>query len=276
MSCKVPCIDSIDSIDDPRIAAYRNLRDRTLRGEGIFVAEGRLLVHRLLNSAFPAESVLAAGQYAEEFARVTPAEVPLYLATERLLRRIVGFDFHRGALAAGRRRPLPTMVELLDGLAQHRRASVVVLPEVTKPENLGLIVRSAAALGAGGVLLGERSCDPLARRALRLSMGSVFEVPLARSVDLAADLFLLRRQFGYEVFAAVLDPEAEPLPDVRWPDRTAILFGNEFDGLSDHWLAGCGRRVTIPMRPGIDSLNLGVAAGIVLYELQRCPGEIGP
>ncbi len=259
----------IESIDDPRIAAYRNLRDRTLRGEGIFVAEGTLLVHRLLASTFAAESVLAAEQYADEFAPAVSTGVPLYLASEALLRQIVGFDFHRGALAAGRRRPLPSVCELVEALPAHRGANLVVLPEVTKPENLGLIVRSAAALGVGGVVLGERCCDPLSRRTLRLSMGAVLQVPMAGSVDLAADMVLLRQRFGFERFAAVLDAAAEPLAAVRWPKRTALLFGNEFDGLSDTWLARCDRRVTIPMQPGVDSLNLGVAAGIFLYELQR-------
>jgi tRNA G18 (ribose-2'-O)-methylase SpoU len=262
-------VQRIDSIDDPRIAAYRNLRDRTLRGEGVFVAEGRLLVHRLLNSAFAAESVLVADGYADEFSRLVAPEVPLYVATEGLLREIVGFNFHRGALAAGRRRPISSMSELVESLASQRDATLVVLPEVTKPENLGLIVRSAAALGVGGVLLGERCCDPLARRALRLSMGSVFAVPMSQSIDLAADLVLLRQQHGYELFAAVLDPAAEPLPAVCWPGRAAILFGNEFDGLGAPWLSLCDRRVTIPMHAGVDSLNLGVAAGVFLYELQR-------
>lgn len=262
-------MERIESIDDPRIAAYRNLRDRTLRGEGIFVAEGRLLVHRLLASRFAAESVLATEHYAAEFARAISTEVPLYMASEALLREIVGFDFHRGALAAGRRRSLSSVSELVEGLPPHRGASLVVLPEVTKPENLGLIVRSAAALGVDGVVLGERCCEPLSRRALRLSMGSVLQVPMARSVDLAADLVLLRQRFGFERFAAVLDAGAEPLPAVRWPKRTALLFGNEFDGLSDTWLGLCDRRVTIPMQPGVDSLNLGVAAGVFLYELMK-------
>ncbi len=261
--------ESIGSSDDPRIAAYRNLRDRTLRGEGVFVAEGRLLVERLLGSTFETDSVLVIESYAEEFARIVPADVPLYLASEALLREIVGFNFHRGALAAGRRRALLSASELAETLQNRDRQSLVVLPEVTKPENLGLIIRAAAALSVDGVLLGEQCCDPLARRTLRLSMGSVFQLPLARSIDLAADLVLLKQQFGFTLFATVLDSNAEPLPAVQWPSRTAMLFGNEFDGLGQEWLAQCDRRITIPMRAGVDSLNLGVAAGVFLYELRR-------
>ena len=261
--------ESIDSMADPRIAAYRNLRDRTLRGEGVFVAEGRLLVERLLSSRFETDSVLVIKEYASEFAALGPGAVPLYVADEALLREIVGFNFHQGALAAGRRTPLPSACDLAESLQKRDRQSLVVLPEVTKPENLGLIVRSAAALGVGGVLLGQRCCDPLARRSLRLSMGSVFQVPLARSIDLAADLLLLKQQFGFTLFATVLDPDAEPLPAVQWPRRTAMLFGNEYDGLGGTWLNLCDRRITIPMRPGVDSLNLGVAAGVFLYEMER-------
>jgi tRNA G18 (ribose-2'-O)-methylase SpoU len=260
--------ESINSMADPRVAAYRNLPDRTLRGEGVFVAEGRLLVERLLRSHFPTDSVLVIKEYAAEFGAVVPVHVPLYVADEALLREIVGFNFHQGALAAGRRTPLPSASDLAESFQTRDRQSLVVLPEVTKPENLGLIVRSAAALGVGGVLLGERCCDPLARRSLRLSMGSVFQVPLARSIDLAADLLLLKQQFGFTLFATVLDPDAEPLPAVQWPQRTAMLFGNEYDGLAATWLNLCDRRITIPMRPGVDSLNLGVAAGVFLYEMQ--------
>ncbi len=148
--------ESIDSMADPRIAAYRNLRDRTLRGEGVFVAEGRLLVERLLRSRFETDSVLVIKEYASEFAALVPSEVPLYVADEALLREIVGFNFHQGALAAGRRTPLPSANDLAESLQNRDRQSMVVLPEVTKPENLGLIVRSAAALGVGGVLLGQR------------------------------------------------------------------------------------------------------------------------
>ncbi len=265
---------SIESLADPRIAAYRNLRDRTLRGEGVFVAEGRLLVERLLASTFPTESVLVITEYADAFAAMVPADIPLYVADEALLREIVGFNFHQGALAAGRRRPLPSASDLAESLHNRDCQSLVVLPEVTKPENLGLIVRSVAALGIGGVLLGQRCCDPLARRSLRLSMGAVFQVPLARSIDLAADLLLLKQQFGYTLFATVLDSDAESLPAVQWPPRTAMLFGNEFDGLGETWLNLCDRRITIPMRPGVDSLNLGVAAGVFLYELQRTRTEL--
>jgi len=256
------------SLDDPRVAAYRNLRDRTLRGESLFVAEGRLVVRRLLQSDYPTESVFVAEQHAAEFAPLVGADVPLYVGTESLLAQVVGFPFHLGVLAVGRRRGLPRPVELLERLDRHAVLRLVVCPEVTKPENLGVLLRSAAAFGLGGVVLSERCCDPLSRRALRVSMGGVLKLALARAVNLKAELPELKRRFGLSLIGAVADGPAEVLSSFCWPDRAAVLLGNEYYGLQQDWLDGCDHLVTIPMQPGVDSLNLGVAAGIILYEMQ--------
>jgi tRNA G18 (ribose-2'-O)-methylase SpoU len=307
----------IESIDDPRVAAYRNLRDRTLRGESIFVAEGRLLTARLLQSSYATESVFLADEFVAEFEPLVPAGVPIYVAAEPLLLEIVGFPFHRGALAVGRRGeglPLDAMVETIE-LGLHAKLtspppppgegrgegssltakplsgqraltpgpspasgrgeritqllSLVICPEITKPENMGLIFRTAAGLGVDGIVLGERCCDPFSRRCLRVSMGGVLRVPFVKSQDLTADLRRLRDQWHVELFAATLDPAAEQLSEVGWPPRAGLLFGNEYSGLDDATLGFCPRRVTIPMHLGTDSLNLGVAAGIFIYELQR-------
>lgn len=262
-------MDRIDSWDDRRIEAYRNLRDRTLRGENLFVAEGPIVARRLLESRFEVESVLLCEAHAEEFAPLAAnRNIPLYVAPEALLSRIAGFPFHLGVLAAGRRRPLPSLHQLVapPPLPSLR---ILILPEVTKPENLGLAVRSAAAFGLDAVLLGARCCDPLSRRALRVSMGTVLQTPLGRSEDLAADLLVLKHQWQVALVAAVLEPGARPLSEVCWPPRAAVLVGNEWTGLASRWLALCDQRVTIPMHPGVDSLNLGVAAGIFLYEMTR-------
>lgn len=265
-------LESIASLDDPRIAAYRNLRDRTLRGESLFVAEGCVLARRLLESPYEAESILVEEPYAEEFERLAGDRVPIYVARKELLLNIVGFPFHRGALAVGRRPAPRTLDEVLDPLVPRQGSSrlrLVVLPEVTKPENLGLTFRAAAAFGIDAVVLGPRSCDPLSRRALRVSMGGVLTVPFVRSADLNRDLSLLKAAWDVELSAAVLDKDAPPLADARWPNRAGVVFGNEFDGLSADVRLLCDRRWTIPMAPNTDSLNLGVAAGIFLYEMTR-------
>jgi len=256
----------IDSIDDPRVAAYRNLRDRTLRGESIFVTEGRVVTRRLLESRFAAESLFVAEPLADEFARLA-RHVPLYVGSDELLRAVVGFPFHLGVLGAGRR-AAPLGLEHIPNLAEPAAACrLVICPEITKPENMGLVFRTAAAFGIDGVLLGERCCDPLSRRALRVSMGGTLHVPWVKSSDLSADLARLKDPGRLELWAAVVDPTAERLGDLAWPARVGLLLGNEFDGLHQRWLTPCERRLTIPMRPGVDSLNLGVAAGIFVYEM---------
>lgn len=257
-------MERIESLDDPRVAAYRNLRDRTLRGESIFLTEGRVLTLRLLESRYGAETVFVSDEYAPEFEPIVPPGVPLYVARESLLLEVVGFKFHRGVLGVGRRRLTPSLEEFLAG-RESGPLSLVICPEITKPENMGLIFRTAGAFGVDGVLLGERSCDPFSRRCLRVSMGGSLHTPFVRSADLQADLRQLKERWGVELLATVLDPGAERLADLRWPERCGILFGNETDGLRAQWLSLCDRRVTIPMQPGTDSLNLGVAAGVFLY-----------
>ena len=270
-------MERIESSDDPRVAAFRGLRDRTLRGESVFVAEGRWLVQRLLASDYPALAVFVSDEYAGEFLPLVPPDVPIYVARESLLLDVVGFKFHRGVLALGQRRPPLALENLAARVPGHSTARgefadgwrLVVCPEITKPENMGLVFRAAAGFGLHGIVLGERSCDPFSRRCLRVSMGAVFRVPFARSTDVVADLRRLKDRYTVTLMAAVLDPQAQPLDAVLWPARAAVLIGNESDGLRDRCLALCDDRVTIPMQPGTDSLNLGVAAGIFVYEMMR-------
>ena len=275
-------MERIETIDDPRVAAYRGLKDRTLRGEGVFVTEGRLLTLRLLESHYGVESVLAAERCAEEFAGRVPESTPLYVAPERLLREIVGFKFHRGVLACGRRREPMGLDDLLASRGGDEALTLIVCPEVTDRENLGSILRIAGGFGLGGVVLGRECCDPLSRRVLRVSMGAALVVPIVWSADLPTDLRRLKEHGGVELWATVLDDSAEPLRRVRRPRRLALLFGNEACGLGERWLGVCDRRVTIPMDRRTDSLNLAVAAGIFVYALTRDPppasrpGSAGP
>lgn len=265
-------MERIDALDDPRVAPYRNLRDRTLRGERLFIAEGRLLVERLLASRFPTDSVLVVPKWAEAFAALAGSRAPVYVADESLMRRIVGFPFHLGVLAAGRRIELPDLDQLLAGVGARERLGLVVCPEMTKADNLGLVFRSAAALGIDAAVLGERSCDALSRRALRLSMGATLWLPFTRSARIADDLVRLKRQWSIELVAAVLDPSARRSAEFAWPGRAALVLGNETEGIRPDWLALCDHRVTIPMTPPVDSLNVAVAAGILMDQWRRATG----
>jgi tRNA G18 (ribose-2'-O)-methylase SpoU len=262
-------MDIIESLDDPRVAAYRNLPDRTLRGESIFLAEGILLAERLLASSYEVESVFVSTEFYEQFRRLTPEGVSIYVAEEPLLLQIVGFPFHRGALAVGRRGRPMTLDELFAPAEVQPQFRLVICPEITKPENMGLVFRNAAAFGMNGVLLGERCCDPFSRRAMRVSMGAVLQVPFCKVENLQESLRSIKDRREFPLYAAILDEKAHKLHEVRWPSHCGILLGNEMDGLDTASLALCDHRVTIPITDKVDSLNLGVAAGIFMFAMQK-------
>ena len=262
---------TVDSLDDPRVEPYRQMRERDLatRGDGgLFIAEGEQVVRRLLTSAFAVHSVLLAERRVAEIAPLVPSDVPVYAAPAHVVHGIVGFKFHSGVLAAGRRAPSPRLEDLVS--TGDSPLTLVVCPEIANTENLGGLIRIAAAFGADAMLLGERSCDPFFRQSVRVSMGAVFSLPIVRARDIVRDLEWLRRERGVELIATVLDPAAEPLAATRRARRTGILFGNEAQGLAPGHVELCDRRVTIPMRLGTDSLNVMVAAGIVMHHFARC------
>ncbi|MBW3597028.1 MAG: RNA methyltransferase [Planctomycetes bacterium] len=259
MSTRIP----IASHDDPRLAPYRELvHSRDTRPSGLFVAEGEKLVERLLASSFEAESVLVAERLAERIAATAPPHVPLYVVSASLIRDVVGYNFHRGVMACGRRRLTLSVEDLIEPPEAPRR--LVICPAPNDAENLGGIIRSAAAFGVDALVISDRSLDPFSRRVLRVSMGAAFTLPIVESRDLLADVRRLQSEGGIETFATVLE-EAEPLESVTPPKRWALVFGGEGDGLSSEWTSACRHRVTIPMRHGVDSLNVSVAAGIFLH-----------
>jgi tRNA G18 (ribose-2'-O)-methylase SpoU len=262
----MPC-EFISSIDDPRLEPYRNLKDTNrTRWAGLFIAEGEKLVRRLLASDYPIESILLSDRHEQQLAPLAPPDAPLWIVPDALVETLVGFNFHRGILACGRRKPQPRLEQLapLD-----RRVTLIVCPNVQDPENLGSILRIGAALGGDGVIVGMAAADPFSRRVLRVSMGAALRVPVRQSPDLAADLRQLAGPLGVQLAATVLDPMAEPLAGAARPERFALLLGSEGHGLPPEIVAQCHRKITIPMHGGTDSLNVAVAAGILLYQLGR-------
>jgi len=258
----------INSIDDPRIAPYRNLKDRELAREGgLFIAEGELVVRRLLRSDYPVESVLLGERRVNEIAPVLPTGIPVYLVPDSMVHQIIGYRFHSGMIAVGRRKPTLTLDQLMS--APRERLTMVILPETATAQNLGALIRIAAAFGCDALVLGERSCDPFWRQAIRVSMGTIFSLPLVRSQNLLEDMARLRQAWGVELAATVLDEDAETLARAPRGPRLGILFGNEAQGLSPEYVRACDRRITIPMRTGIDSLNVAIAAGIFLHHFTR-------
>ena len=258
------------SADDPRLAVYRDLKSPLSKRRGErFVVEGELLAERLLASGLRLESVLVEERLADVWAARVPPEVPLLVIPHAGVRELIGFRFHRGVLACGFR---PPSANLRHWLSAADAATWVVCVGIQDPENLGGILRSSAAFGVRAVVLGEACADPFSRRVARTSMGANFRLPLVESGDLAADLLAMRDEFGIELVATVLADDAESLERSRPARRSALLFGSEGFGLSPSWLTLCSRRVTIPMPPNVDSLNVNVAAGIFLYHWRRFGG----
>jgi tRNA G18 (ribose-2'-O)-methylase SpoU len=258
----------LDSRDHPLLAPYRNLKaSNATRWSGQFVVEGRLLVERLLASDFEILSLLVSERYLPEVDDAMRDRLPVLVVPDDWVEQIVGFNFHRGMLACARRKPNVDLAALCE--AQGKALTLIVCPDVQNPENLGSILRIASAFGVAAVVLGPECADPLSRRVLRVSMGAALSVPVAVIDDLPATLEQLRRQLGCELWATVTDRSAAAFDEPARPDRLAVLFGSEGHGLTAAYLKLCDRLITVPMRPGVDSLNVAVATGIVLHHLTR-------
>lgn len=276
---------SITNADDPRIADYVDLSDPELRRrvearDGFFIAEGALVVRTLLATRHRVRSVLVTPKQRAALADVLDhVDAPVYVVAPDVMRETVGFDLHRGAVAAADRFELPALDAVLEsaglesaGLARVSR--VAVLERVNDHENLGALFRNAAAFGVDAVLLCPECSDPLYRRSVRVSTGHVLTVPWTRATPWPAAIDTLKRH-GFVVLALTPAADAAPIDSVvAGPDdRVAMLLGAEGPGLSAGALRRATSRVRIPMAAGVDSLNVAVAAGIAFA---RCapPGRL--
>jgi tRNA G18 (ribose-2'-O)-methylase SpoU len=262
----VPPLIPIDDPDDPRLADYRQVRERDLVGrEGGFIAEGVVVLEKLVRAGrHPLRSVLVAEKRVQALAPLLaglPANVAVYAAGQAVMDAVVGFHIHRGVLAAGVRAE-PDLDGLLAGLPP--RALVVGLAGIANHDNMGGLFRNAAAFGADAVLLDDDCCDPLYRKAIRVSVGAALTTPFARG-GAAAGLAARLAAEGFEVLA--LSPQGgTELADVRPGPRTAVLFGAEGPGLPASAMARA-RGVRIAMAGGFDSLNVATTSGIVLHHI---------
>jgi len=261
----------ITDLDDPRIAVYRSLKaSNQTRWLGQFVVEGERLVERLLSSPFPVVSLLVTDRHEPRLEARVPGHVPVYVLPHGWIDELVGFRFHRGVLACGERRPWPAFREIL--AARTGRLTLVICPKLSNPDNLGTIARIGDIFGIDALIAGPECPDPLSRRVLRVSMGAVLRLPLVVSERLAETAASLAAEHGLEYWAAVADPAAEPFDRLARPERLGLVLGEEDRGIEAEWLQRCSRLVSIPMRPGASSLNVAVAAGILIYGLTGTPG----
>jgi tRNA G18 (ribose-2'-O)-methylase SpoU len=255
--------------DDPRLADYRALTDVDLRTKfeaphGLFIAEGELVLRRALAAEYRARSILVETKRLPQVADLGSAG-PIFHAHEAVLEQLTGFHVHRGVLASIHRRPLP---EPADVIAHATR--LVILENVNNHTNVGAIFRGAAALGMDAVLLSPSCADPLYRRSVRVSMGEVFAVPYARLEPWPAALSTLTHA-GFTVLALTPAPDAVPIQALTAAqrERPALVLGAEGAGLSAAVMRAASARVVIPMRRGVDSLNVAAAAAVAFWELGR-------
>src|SRR5437867_4385218 len=259
-------VERVRDVDDPRLADYRELRDgERRRRAGTFIAESRQVVRRLLGSRFRARSVLATEAAADDLRDVLAGGLPVYVAAEATIRRVVGFNFHRGCLAVGERGADLSLDGLLDARV------LLVLEGVTNPDNIGGAFRNAMAFGVGGVVLAPRCSDPLYRKAIRVSMGGTLVVPFAAAASWPEALVRLRER-GFTIVALTPDGGADIAEfgtSRPVPERVALLLGAEAEGVSAAARAAADVLVAIRMAGGGHSLNVATASGIALHRFTR-------
>jgi tRNA G18 (ribose-2'-O)-methylase SpoU len=259
---------AISDLSDERLADYAHLTDVALKKSGsehgLYLAESLLVLQRALRAGHVPRSILALGSSVDDaLAAVADFDVPVFAGPPELLEELTGYLLHRGLIASMHRPPLPSVAELLAASTR-----VVILENVVDPTNVGAIFRSVAAIGADAVLVTPRCSDPFYRRAIRVSMGTVLQVPWTRTPDWAS----LRGSLsdaGFHVAALALTDDAVDLRSfaAAAPERVALVLGTEGEGLTPEALAAADTVVQVPMRHGIDSLNVAAAAAVAMYAL---------
>lgn len=278
----MPEIIEITDFSDPRLDVYARLREPALKngaenGESLFVAESPKVIERAMDFPCRPVSMLLErrhidGQMKELIARA--GDIPVFTADFEVLTKLTGFHLTRGALAAMERPALPEPSLLLQNAAR-----VAVLEDVVNPTNIGAVFRSAAALSVDAVLLTPNSCDPFYRRAVRVSMGTVFQVPWTyicrEQEDWPEKGLALLKSCGFTTAAMSLTDRTIPVDDPRLKkaDRLAIILGTEGDGLKSTTIASCDYNVKIPMREGVDSLNVAAAGAVAFFAMQKTSSD---
>ncbi len=284
-------IERITSLDDPRLDVYTRLTEVQLRNKlepekGIFIAESDKVINRALDAGYDPLSLLIPEHKLEAMQALVQrveaqagnknknegATIPVFVAPAQEIEKLAGYELTRGILCAMRRKPLPSVKRLLEETNARR---IAILEDITNHTNVGAAFRSAAALGVDAVLVTPACCDPLYRRAVRVSMGTVFQVPWTR-IGLTEDdkwpnkgLNLLRDlEFSSAALALTDDSVSLDNPCLKACKKLALVLGTEGDGLSQNTIVNCDYTVKIPMAHGVDSLNVAAASAVAFWELR--------
>jgi tRNA G18 (ribose-2'-O)-methylase SpoU len=263
-------LEKISAFDAPALAPYRTMRRSAEHAAlGIFIAEGEKVTRRLLESHFIVVSVLLTQEKLAELRPLLEAraeEFSVFVAPKELIEQLVGFDLFQGVLSVGKIPVKNSLPEILQKTS--RPLLLAAVDGLANAENLGLLVRNCGAFGAHALLVGETCASPFLRRAIRNSMGSIFQLPIVESENLVESLNFLRAQ---KIHCVAAHPHADKkfLSQVNFKNNCCIVFGSEGNGISQSVLESCDEAVAIPMSPKIDSLNVAAAAAVFLYEANR-------
>ena len=263
----------LTSLDTEDLRDYRDLTDVVLRrlsepAGGLYIAESTKVIERALRAGHRPRSVLTIRKWLPEIEDLLAdqdSELPVYVGDAELLQSLTGFNLHRGALAAMHRPPLASVANTVASATR-----IIVLEDIVDHTNVGAIFRSVAGLGADAVLITPRCADPYYRRSVRVSMGTVLQIPWTRLPEWPEGRDVLK-QLGFKLAALALSPDAVSLDEyaANPPDKIALVVGTEGDGLSRAALSAADTVVTIPMMHGVDSLNVASASAVALYALRQ-------
>ena len=263
-------LQKIESFDLPELQPYRTMRrQHEHREQGIFVAEGEKVVRRLLESKLSIVSVLLPEKWLQDLGPLLQArseDIRVFVAEKALLETLTGFSMYQGLLAVGKVPALPTLADMIARSPQPRLLAAA--DGLSRAENLGALVRNCAAFSAQALLVGETCSSPFLRRAVRSSMGTVFQLPILETASLIQALGELRER-GIRCIAAHPHVEGRTLSQVNFSGDCCVVFGSEGYGISQAVLEACDEAAAIPMPETVDSLNVGSAAAVFLYEANR-------
>lgn len=266
-------VEKVNDYEDPRLDPYRELKQTNpIRWSEGFVAEGKFVVERLLNSNLEVSSVLLSDKRFGSFASKIQRDVAVLVVPHDLASQLVGFDFHAGIIAYGRRPKefsesnLARFDPWVNPPEEH--CTLVACPNTTLPDNLGSIIRLSAAFGAHGLIVTPQSADPFSRRCVRVSMGNIFQLPTIESDRLLDDIEYLR-DHGFQIIGCHQSSHSIDVRKYLWPKRVVMVLGNEASGIPQEIQQACDQHVEIPIATQIDSLNVSTAAAILLYELSK-------
>lgn len=268
-------VHDINDLGHPRLQPYLTFRQEAdHRGQGIFIAEGAKITERLLESELTVESLLLPEKWLERFSPLLESRkesIDAFVAPKNELEKLIGLKMYQGVTGVGIIPDPPTLEQILDRIAHP--GLLVAIDALTGSDNVGTIARNSVAFGADAMIIGDTCCSAWLRKAVRTSMGTIFKIPALETASLVTSLQELKAK-GYKIVAAHAHTDEHRLSSVDLRGKTCLVLGSEGSGIRDEVLAECDEHVIVPMAKDVDSLNVGSAGAVFLYEAARQRGAV--